>query len=465
MSQHIVAEKDKVPVFQKIMYGAGSGSFQMANDGVKGLAYSIYNITLGLPPSWVGMVLMLSRLFDAFTDPLMGKISDDTRTRWGRRRPYIFVGSFLTAFAFVLIWFVPANWSHTAIFIYYLVTMLGFYLCSTIQNVPYHTLGLEMTSDYHERTVVSAYKMLFGFIFPLFTPWTFRFAQAEIFENVMEGMRTLSWGFAGFIILGGMLPALFCKERYYKIASQQDKVPFFKGLKMTFQNKSFCILTGIIAAVGVGSSLVGALGQYIIFYYIYDGDLKTGASLAAIGANAFSICALLSLPLITWMSGRLGKTRSLNILIISGIVGALSAFFLYNKTYPYLLIISQIFVAPLAAGFWTITASMKADVCDEDELTYAMRREGIFGSIGNWIMKLAFSLTFLLSGLILEATGFDIALKGDQSPDTLLAMRILFATVPALSSVLGLVLLKFYPLTEPRMMEIRDELEARRSAV
>ena len=196
MSRHITPDKDKVPVVEKLFYGVGSGSYQLAGDGVKGLAYSVFNITLGLSPSLVGLVLMLSRLFDAFTDPLVGKWSDDTRTRFGRRRPFIFVGSFLTAMAFIIIWMVPTGWGHTGIFVYYLLAMFLFYLCATIQTIPYHTLGLELTADYHERTVVSAYKMLFSFVFMLFVPWTFRLAQADMFDSVMTGIRYLSWWIA-----------------------------------------------------------------------------------------------------------------------------------------------------------------------------------------------------------------------------------------------------------------------------
>jgi len=465
MSAHVTAPKDKVPVFEKIMYGAGSGSFQLAADGVKGLANPIFNITLGLSPSLVGLVLMISRFFDAFTDPIMGKISDDCRTRFGRRRPFIFVGSFLTAFAFILIWLVPAHWNHTGIFIYYLVAMLFFYLCATIQTVPYHTLGLEMTADSHERTVVAGYKMFFSFVFLLFIPWTFRLAQAEAFENVMVGMRFLSWGIGLAIIVGGVLPALFVRERYYHIAKNQAKAPFWKGVRMTFANRPFLVLTGIILGTGIGGNMVNALGGYIIFYYIYQGDLKTGAGLAAMGANVFSICAIICIPILTWVSRRIGKVATLRWLLIIGIIGSFSKFFLYSREYPWLLFISQAMVAPLAAGFWTITTSMKADICDDDELQHGMRREGMFGSIGNWILKTTMAVTFFGAGVILDVVGFDVALKGNQSPDTLMAMRVLFAVVPAASSILALLLMAYYPLNDRRMTEIRTELEARRSKV
>lgn len=465
MSRHIIDPKDKVPVFEKLMYGAGSGSYQLAADGVKGLANPIFNITLGLSPSLVGLVLMISRFFDAFTDPLVGKWSDDCRTRFGRRRPFIFVGSFLTAASFILIWFVPATWSHSAIFTYYLIAMLLFYLCATIQTVPYHTLGLEMTPDYHERTVVAGYKMFFSFVFLLFIPWVFRIAQAEAFESTMAGVRFLSWGVGLWIIIGGILPAIFVKERYYRIAENQQKVPFWKGLRLTFKNKSFILLTGIILFTGIGANMVGALGGYIIFYYIYEGDLKAGAELGAIGANVFSVCAIACIPLMTWLSGRIGKMQTLRILIIIGVIGALSKFLLYNKELPWLLFVSQAMMAPLAAGFWTLTASMKADICDDDELQNGMRREGTFGSVGNWITKTAMASTYFIAGVILEMTGFNVDLKGDQAPETLLWMRILFSTVPALSSVLAFALLAVYPLTERRMTEIREELEQRRAEV
>jgi GPH family glycoside/pentoside/hexuronide:cation symporter len=211
--------------------------------------------------------------------------------------------------------------------------------------------------------------------------------------------------------------------------------------------------------------MVNALGGYIIFYYIFEGDLKTGAALAAMGANVFTVCAIACIPVMTWMAGRIGKVATLRFLIILGIVGAFSKFFLYSKEMPYLLFFSQALVAPLAAGFWTITTSMKADICDDDELNHGMRREGIFGSVGNWVLKVAMASTFFLSGLILELTGFNIELKGNQAPETLLWMRILFSTVPAFASIAALWLIGKYPLHEKRMLEIRAELEMRRECI
>lgn len=462
------AARDKLPVHEKILYGIGSGSFQLSMDGVKGLANPIYNLTLGLSPSLIGLVLMISRFIDAFMDPVMGKISDDTRSRWGRRRPYIFVGSFLTAGAFILIWTVPESWAGRTwpLFTFYLAAMLIFYFFSTIQVVPYHTLGLEMTPDYHERTVVAGYKMAFSFLFTMLLPWLFRFAQSESFGgNIMAGMRYWSYIIAGMIILGGILPALFVKERYYKIAKEQSKISFVTGVRLIAQNRAFLLLTAIILTSGLGSGMVNALGPYIVYYHIYGGDTKVGQELVAIGSNCFSIVALVSIPLLTWVSTKVGKVRMMGYLIALGIAASFSTFFFYSKTMPYLVIVSYILTAPAAAGFWIFATSMKADICDDDELRNGLRREGMFGAIGNWIVKLTFSCTFLLSGLILEATGFRVELKGDQTPETLLWMRILYAAVPALSSVAAIFLLAKYPLHAPRMREIREQLEARRSQI
>jgi GPH family glycoside/pentoside/hexuronide:cation symporter len=416
-------------------------------------------------PSLIGLVQMISRITDAFTDPVMGSISDNTRTRFGRRRPYILIGAMMTAGAFMLIWRVPETWSQEMIFWWYLVAMLWFYVCTTIQNVPYHTLGLEMTADHHERTIVSSYKMMFSFIFTFGIPWIFRIAQSNHFTSVMHGIRTISWFVAAGILIGGILPALFVKERYYHIASKAKKVPFKHGVKLTFQNKAFRVITGIILTTGVAGSMVGAMGFYIANYYVYSGDLKAGTQLFAIGANVFTVCSLLSLPLMNMLCSRIGKVKTLRVVVCIGLAGALSNFFLYNKEFPYLLLISQILAAPVGAGFWTITTSMKADICDDDELRNGSRREGMFGSIGNWIMKMAGACTVLLAGFILESTGFDRSLGGNQPAETLFRMRVLFSVVPAIAGALALVMLKIYPLNEKRMEAIRTELEARRSAV
>lgn len=461
-------QTDKVPVWQKIFYGAGSGSYQLSGEGVKGLANPIYNITLGLSPSLVGLVLMIARIFDAFTDPLIGRWSDNARTRWGRRRPFIFVGSFLTAGAFVLIWMVPESWAGQTqkLFLYYLVSMLVFYFCATIQVVPYHTLGLEMTADYHERTVISGYKMVFSFTFSLLLPWVFRFAQADAFSgNTMAGMRFLSFIMAGVIIVGGILPALFVREPYYRLAKDQEKVPFWKSARLTLQNTSFLILTAVILTSSLGPSMVGALGPYIIYYEMYGGDTKAGAELAAIGSNLFSIAAIICTPLLTAWSRKTGKVAMLKLLVWLGLIGSLLSFVLFSRTHPYLVLVYYLLQAPAAAGFWTLTTSMKADICDDDELRNGTRREGMFGAVGGWIGKTALSVTFLISGVILEATGFRVELKGNQAPETLLWMRILFAVIPAISSAAALYFLSKYTLSHARMDEIRRELEARRSTI
>jgi len=455
----------KLNRFEKTMYGIGSGGYQLAADGVKQLANPIYNITLGLSPTLIGMVLMISRLFDAFTDPLMGKISDDTRTRFGRRRPYIFVGAFLSATAFILIWRVNPNWGQNGILGYYLGAMLFFYLCSTIQVVPYHTLGLEMTSDYNERTTIAGYKMCFSFIFLLMIPWVFRLAQAEAFEGTLSGMRYLSYILAGAIVLGGIIPAIFVKERYYRLASKQRKLPFWSSAKMTFQNRSFVLLTLIIVFSGACVGMVSSLGPYIVFYYMYGGDLKAGAEMAAIIANVSAILSLISIPAVAWLANRWGKIKTLKLLMVIGMIGMAMKFVLYNQEFPWLAPFVAIFLAPNAAGFWTLVTSMKADICDEDELKHGLRREGMFGSIGNWVVKLAVSLSFLIAGVILDLTGFDIALGSNQSPDTLLLMRILFSVVPLVFIGIAIFLVSRFPLTKERMAEIRTELEARRQAV
>jgi GPH family glycoside/pentoside/hexuronide:cation symporter len=278
-------------------------------------------------------------------------------------------------------------------------------------------------------------------------------------------MRYWSFILAGLIIAGGVLPAIFVRERYYHIAKNQAKVTFWRGVQMTLSNRAFLLLTAIIICIGLGFGMVAALGPYIIYYHLYAGDTKIGQELVAISSNVYSITALIVTPFLAALSGRLGKVRMLYFLVALGIVGSLLTFVLYSPTYPYLAVVASLLIAPQGAGFWTITTSMKADVCDDDELRHGMRREGMFGSVGNWIFKITISCVFLVSGLILELTGFDVARKGDQAPETITAMRVCFAVIPAIFSVLAIFLLTKYPLTQERMAEIRTLLESRRDTV
>ncbi|MFO7724382.1 MAG: MFS transporter, partial [Oceanipulchritudo sp.] len=261
------AEKDKVPLRDKLKYGSGIFGFQIGNNAVQELAYPIYNILLGMPASLIGLVLTISRFWDAFTDPFMGSVSDNARTRWGRRKPFILLGAVLCTITYASIWVVPEGLGDGPKFVYLLVTALLFFTSFTIFAVPYTSQGFELTPDYHERTRVMAVRAYFAKGAAVIIPWVFAMAHWDIFSSQMSGVRVLGV-VVGLLIILSALPTLFVEERFEKVATGQLKMPFWKGVRETLKNKPFLFLVGLTVATQTTVLAIGALGLYVSIYYV-----------------------------------------------------------------------------------------------------------------------------------------------------------------------------------------------------
>lgn len=454
--------EDKITFGQRFAYGFGKASFTLGNTTVKQLAFPIYNITLGLSPTLVGLVLSISRLWDAVTDPAMGSISDNARTRWGRRRPFIVAGAILSALTFPLLWLAPQGGSQLFLFGYFLVTSLLFYTSFTVFSVPYLSFGYELTPDRRERVRVYAVVAYVTMAFGLVWPWLYRFAQAEMFGGTMTGMRVQGVVLGVCFILFALPCALFCRERFKHTTAKQQKFPLKQGIREALKNRPFALIVGITTMTIAGTQMVNSLGIYVNSYYVFGGDTVKGATLGGLGAIVATVGSALSVPLAAYASNRWGKHIVLSVCLSMGVLGSASKFFLFTPTYPWLQFVSLALSAPALAAMWMVIDPMKADIADYDEYLTGMRREGLFASVCNWVEKVALTTVLLLSGVVLDVAGFDVALGGDQTESTFFTIRLLFAGIPAAAMGFGLFLLSRYPLNEKRLDEIRATLEARR---
>lgn len=459
------APKDKVSFREKLSFSLGLVGFSFGYSGVNALAYPIYNMTLGVSPTLIGLVLAISRLWDAVTDPIMGSISDNSRMRWGRRKPFILIGSALCAVVFPLMWFVPQGIGENSAFWWFLIGALIFYTCFTVFSVPYLSLSYELTPDSKERTRISAFSSLVGKLTTMSLPWVYRLAQADYFESTMQGMRVLSL-LIGLAFVAFSVPMILnCKERFQHTASRQKKIGIMQGLRETMKNRAFVALVFIAMLMQGGTSMIGSLGIYINSYYIFDGDTKAGASLAATSGMVYTIVSILAIPVVMTLANRYGKRNMMMACLICCVTSSISKFFLYTPAAPYLQMISVALMAPGQTAFYVLLGPMKADAADYDEYLTGLRREGTYTAVSNWVEKVGLTVALFMSGFILDLAGFQVALGHEQAPGTFLTIRVLFAFVPAVALGLGLFLLKFYPLTDDRMYAIRDEMEARRGAV
>lgn len=476
-----ISVEDKVPFWQKIAYSSAAPMDWFS----VGLATSVlwmpvWNIGFGLSPSVLGIILLIFRGWDAIADPVMGNISDNTRTRWGRRRPYILVGALLSAVILPFMWnppeavqaWFPFGEDHpvSGLVIYITVVGLILFTAFTVWAMPYYSLMLEMTPDYDERTRLSAYRTFATKIGVLVGGWVLALATADYFmdpatgePDIRTGIGTVSIGLAILVFLIGALPAFFVKERYYaKEAGQQKRIPFFKGIRDTVSIKPFWLLCAFIFLFMFGNGIVSKLGIYLNIYFVNDGELQKSFMIEGWKGTVAAVVGMATIPLWTWICERYDKKWAMFIILISGFIGAGLNFFCFRPDMPYLQLVPVAFNAGVIGAMWLIVPSMQADIVDYDEKTTHRRREGSINSVFSWFLKMAFTLSAGISGFIIDLTGFDVTLGGDQPEIVLTRMLLFFVLIPLSFWGVAAYLIWRYPLNREMMHGIRGELEARR---
>lgn len=459
--------EDKVSFWEKMAFGVGTLPVFFAIAGVGSFAIPVYQMTLKVNPFLFGVALAIPRFLDAFFDTMMGRISDNTHSRWGRRKPYIVCGAFIQACFFGLIWMVPATWSSPEIVAYLIVSQILFYVGFTIYSVPYSSLGYEMTPDYNERTSVWSFATFFNKAGELGYNWIFPLTTLAIFSSPMQGVRVVGWVIAVVVFCAlGIIPGLCVKERYFKKAVKQEKVRIWPALKAASSNRAFMLLLGLtILQIGAGM-LASNIDYYLIVYYMFDGHIAHGSYWKALLSTSYAVLGIAWIFPVSWLAKRYGKHVALGISFVLVLLGAAGKWYLFTPGHPWKILFDCVLCGPVWVAIYALTPSMLADICDEDELRHGFRREGIFGALYSWIQKTGYSFGFLGAMSVLTLTGFDNSTPGGvPTADAILSMRLVLTVSTAIWAIAALVMLYFYPLNRRRAYEIRDALEARRGKV
>ncbi len=414
--------EDRIRFSQLAAYGAG-GIIPIALFNVTGILVGLMgNISLGLSAFWLGAILIVPRLWDALSDPLIGHLSDNTRTRWGRRRPYLLIGGIAVAVFFVVIWWIPKGdmirtwfpsesgfqWFQLS---YILFSLLLFFTAVNLFEIPHGALGMEMTTDYHERTRLFSAKSFVGNLFAMSTPWLFALASMRIFKgpggNEVDGMRYVSLMIAAFFIPLSFWWFFKLREPGFVKAATHEKTPFWKDMKHTATNRNFIMLTLTIFTLAMGFNFVQLLGSYIPIFYVFGGDKVAGAYMLGINGTIWAITGVLAVFPLNWISPKLGKRNTLTIAISLMCLAQLSKIVCYNPSHPYLIIIPTVMLSAGMLFFFTLGSSMVGDICDEDELKTGYRTEGSYYSVFWWFIKMGSALASFVAGALIVFTMFD----------------------------------------------------------
>ncbi|MDR1283846.1 MAG: MFS transporter [Opitutaceae bacterium] len=527
-SESRISQSDRIPIFQKLGFAAGS-NFEGFSTG---LALSVlwmpfFNIGLGISPVVLSAIFMALLAWNAVIDPVMGNITDNARTRWGRRRPFMFVAAITTALVFPLLWHLPQSvrngnsWlagvadyipflaklglasPEKAMSLYLFLIGMIFYASVCAWCMPYNALQLELTPDYDERTRLTAWMTFFNKLGSLMNSWVLfvvmlagmlalgdpkalegkpEFLQKILTDiqpalaslagsqpgekPVVIGVKLVCWLLAVIIVCVGLFPALFARERYYKSEGvrRQARDPFWKNIAESSRCVPLWALIAITFFVLLSTNSTGTLGQYVNFYYVCDGDLAKGALITGVKGSVLVVTGIACIPLFTWLGEKFDKRTMLMAMLGCTMGGHLLNYFLMTPAHPWLQIISGVFEFSAVSAVWLFIPSMKADVADWDELHTARRREGSINAFFSFFFKCALTVAMGLGGVVLQLSGFDAKLAGQPGDVTLRMFHLYLILSPALCAA-GIAIAWFYPLDRTRSAQIRATLEARRGAL
>jgi GPH family glycoside/pentoside/hexuronide:cation symporter len=472
MSNQNTAKKSSVPMGQKIAFGLGMLANQMFP-----AALQIFMVVLvqdyGFSTFLWGILFFIPRLFDSFTDPIMGFISDNTRSVWGRRRQYVLLGAIIMGVAFSLMWQMYVADGLNYNFAYFLIWSLVFYLGLTIFSVPYVAMGYEMSDDFHERTNIMAVAQSIGQWAWVIAPWFWVVMyDNDWFGTTTETTRTLGIWVAIFCALLAMVPALFIKSK-----STKDDASLTPLTLKTIKGSLKLILNNFIEAFKISAfrklcystflifnafNVVAGFSFFIVVYYLFNGDAGAAGLwptlLGSVGALATTF---LVIPIVAKMSKSIGKKKAFLVSQGISVLGYIMLWFLFIPGKPYMFLFALPFFSFGIGGLFTIMMSMTSDIIDIDELNTGKRREGVFGAIYWLMVKFGFAFAGLATGAIMALVGFVPDTVNSEASIT--GIRFFYSGLPILGTLGAMWIMRNYDHTEEKALEISAELKRRKA--
>lgn len=476
------AAPDAVPPLRlhtKALYASGAVANVIKQRGISTFLLLFYNQVVGLPPQMVAAAISIALVFDAFVDPTIGQISDNWRSKWGRRHPFMYAAAIPVSIAFFAIWNPPQGWSHEALWIYMLVCLLAIRLFDTFFELPSAALLPELTRDYNERTFIISIRSLCGVIGGL--GMTVLAYQVFLKENpdgtggvlAREGYFGYALCAAALIFTFIMVSASATHGRIKYLTPAPTRKITFAGMARevgaTLNNRSFIVLTisGMFLYMALG--IRGALELYFSLYFwgFNQGQLT-------LLATAGIIASFIGVSLAPVLAKRFGKKRlsmvTFSLAVITGLGPILLRVLGYMPPNGTDLLFWIMFVDVIVNGALSIIngimlSSMIADVVEDSEVKTGRRSEGLLNSADNLFKKIVSGVGVLVSGVVLTTIAFPQGAERTEVPaEVLRNLGLMYVPIQSGFYAVAIVCLILYSIDQTKHEENLRTLAARQGA-
>lgn len=468
----------RIPRWIKLIYGTGDWGRASFNT-LRQIFYAIFlTDVVGIDPRLASIAALVAILWDAINDPLVGALSDNVRTRWGRRRPFLLVFSIPFALAFVLMWWAPPWQSQVLLTLHVTLAYIVSDTIQTLITVPYLSLTPELAFDYDERTSLTTYRMFFNLLASLATA----VAAPMIIDTVLKAGLTSQQGYLTVAAIFGILAVipymvlfLVIRERDAPPTITPENRTFKQTLKILWENTPFRFATGIYVLNWVAFDIVALMIPYFLLYWVARGDMLAKLNILGINLSIESailgimlLTATLSLPFWNWLAHKLSKRSAYIIGLSFWIAVELSILFIQPHQTNIMLLFA--FLAGISVSTaHVMPEAIFPDVIDWDELRTNNRREGMYYGAINFMRKMSSAIATFLSLQVLGWFGYqtppETATQFMQPDQTINAIRVMTGPVIAVLLIIAVLVARGYPLTRARQMRIRTLLQQRQRIV
>ncbi|MDA0866283.1 MAG: MFS transporter [Cyanobacteria bacterium] len=451
----------RLSLWTKLAYGAGDMGSGMTSNLIA-FSFLIFLTDVGgINPLAAGTVLLIGKVWDAVNDPVVGMLSDRTRSRWGRRYPWIFLSAIPFGLSFFLMWWVPPGGGPGFRFWYFVLASVLFQVFFTTANLPYSTLTAELTQDYDERTDLTTFRLAFSVTGAITALALGLVVSGQVADEQLQ-----------YQIIGGLcavlsvIPLLICvfgtwpharRVQTFNAAQPQPQavpdMPFLQQFQVAFRNRAFLYVVGIYLFAWLALQITASIIPfYTVFWMGLDSYFLPALLVQGTAIIMMFVCNVIS--------RRIGKKNLFFLGMGVWLIAQIGLFFLQPGQ------VWALYGLCIMASFGVATAyvvpwAMLPDVIELDELQTGQRREGVFYAFMTLLQKVGLALGLFLVGLALEWSGF-VSNADIQTDSALTVIRAFMGPMPMVLLIGGMVLCYFYPVTREIHAEVLLKLAERK---